>query len=296
MYRGTEPGTGGSALDRFLIQVSANTGYANIIGSGRYENEHWMNKRRDTDHGEVKPGDELLIYCTGDVPNHGMSLAFSVAVRDVSPDHVTFDLDEPHWFPSPLGRTALHSLVAEGRLQGAFRSCGAQGFNITKLDLIAAQQVLGFVEEPIAVQDGEARSPGSPADRLIEVHLEQWLVDHWNQVKFGAPLKIYEEDGQPVGQQYDTGTVGRIDLLCEDTATGALVVIELKKGQQSDAVIGQLARYMGWVKEHLARGRDVEGVVLTPSYNERLRYATRAVPGSRLLRYETRFEIFPQDA
>ena len=53
---------------------------------------------------------------------------------------------------------------------------------------------------------------------------------------------------------------------------------------------------MGWVKEHLADGRDVEGIVLTSGFDERLRYATKAVPGSRLLRYETRFEVFPQDS
>ena len=282
-------------MDRFLVQVNATIGYANISNNRRYANENWAKKSRDSDHGEVKPGDELLVYCTGSVPNYGMSLAFSVSVREVSPDRITFGLDEPRWFPSPLSRMAIHSLVAEGKLSNVFRRCGIQWFNITKLEPSEAQQVLQFLEVESSVEQ-EAGLAGSPADRLIEVHLEQWLVDHWDQVNFGAPLKLYEEDGEPVGQQYDTGTVGRIDLLCEDTSSGALVVMELKRGQRSDAAMGQLARYMGWVKEHLANGREVEGVILVPSYDERLRYATRAVPGSRLLRYETRFETFPQDS
>ncbi len=284
-------------MDRFLVQVNATRGFANIMNNRRYANERWMRKPKDRDHGEVKPGDELLVYCSGSVPKYGMSLSFSVVVREVSPDNVTFNLDEPHWFPSPLGRTAIHGLVAEGRLSDIFRRCGLQWFNITKLEPLAAQQVLELAGRGPSVEQNERSGPpGSPADRLIEIHLEQWLVDHWNQVNFGAPLQLYEEDGEPIGQQYDTGAVGRIDLLCEDTSSGALVVVELKRGQQSDAVMGQLARYMGWVKEHLADGRDVEGIVLTPAYDERLRYAAKALPGSRLLRYETRFEIFPQDS
>lgn len=288
----------GSSLDRFLVQVKAGIGYANIMNNGRYENDVWNTKKRpDWHHGEVKPGDELLVYCTSDVPDRGSTLAFSASVRKVSSDNVTFDLGEPHWFPSPLSFAAIRGLVAQGKLSDTFRRCGTEGFNITKLEPLAAQQVLELVEaESLAEQDDGAGPTGSPADRLIEIHLEQWLVDHWNQVNFGAPLQLYEEDGESVGQQYDTESVGRIDLLCEDKSSGALVVMELKRGRQSDAVVGQLARYMGWVKEHLADGRDVEGVVLTSEYDERLRYAIKAIPGSRLLRYETRFEIFPQDS
>ena len=48
-------------MDRFLIQVNANLGYANIMDNGRYANDFWMKKTRDRDHGEVKPGDELLV-------------------------------------------------------------------------------------------------------------------------------------------------------------------------------------------------------------------------------------------
>ena len=283
-------------MDRFLLQVNAQLGYANIRDNQRYSNHLWETKTKDKDHGEVKRGDELLVYCTGDVPEHGMTLAFSAVVQEVSPDRFTFHLSEPHWFPSPLARSSIQSLIAEGKLPSIFRRCGIQWFNIVKLDPLAAQQVIKLVETETTTDPGiSGVHAGSPADRLIEIHLEQWLVDHWEQVDFGAPLKLYEEDGEAVGQQFDTGSVGRIDLLCEDTSTGNLVVIELKRGQQSDTAMGQLTRYMGWVKEHMAKGRDVEGIVLTPAFDERLRYATKAVPGTRLLRYQTRFEILGHD-
>lgn len=283
-------------MDSFLLQVNGNIGYPDITGKGYYENVRWANKPLDKDHGLVKPGDELLVYCTSNVPDHKRSLAFSVEVKEVGPDQNRFSVGQPRWFQSPLYRDDILSLVAEEKLPKIFSRCGLQWFNIAKLDNTEAQQVLELVKgSPAATQSVQAAPPGSPADRLIEVHLEEWLVDHWNQVNFGAPLKIYEENGEPVGQQYDTEAVGRIDSLCEDMSTRALVIIELKKGRQSDAVIGQLTRYMGWVKEHLANGRGVEGIVLTPDYDQRLRYAIKAIPGSRVLRYETRFEILPQD-
>ena len=283
-------------MDKFLVQVN-DVGYANITNNRRYENVSWARKPRNSDHGEVKPKDELLVYCTGKVPERGKSLAFRVVVNEVSPDKITFKLDEPHWFSSPLSYEAIRSLVAEGKLQDIFRKCGTEGFNITKLDPSEAQQVLALVEaESQGEQEDVAVRSGSHLDRSIEIHLEKWLVDHWSQVDFGSKLRLYQEDGESVGQQYDTKSVGRIDLLCEDLDSGALVVVELKMGRQSDAVMGQLARYMSWVKEHLADGRDVQGIVLTPEYDDKLRYAAKAIPGCRLLRYETSFITHPQDS
>ena len=175
-------------MDRFLVQVNATIGYANINNNRRYANAHWAKKPRDSDHGEVKPGDELLVYCTGSVPNYGMSLAFSVSVRAVSPDRITFDLDEPRWFPSPLSRMAIHSLVADGKLSNVFRRCGIQWFNITKLEPLEAQQVLQFLEVESSVEQ-EAGLAGSPADRLIEVHLEQWLVRSLGSGQLRSPAQ-----------------------------------------------------------------------------------------------------------
>ena len=293
-------------MDTFLLQVNGSAGYPNIRDNLQYQNPGWANKRRDSDHGEVKVGDTLLVYCTASAIENGMCLAFSVEVKDVSEDRVTFHLYEPRWFPSPIHRSDIYRLVDEGHLSDVFRSCGLQGFNIAKLDPKAAQQVLDIVapdfqrhpSSEIVHHAKPSREPGpsgSPADMLIETHLEEWLVENWDQVNFGRPLKLYEEDGDPVGQQFDTKVVGRIDLLCEDSASGALVVIELKRGRQSDVVVGQLARYMGWIKEHMANGKPVEGIILTRAYDERLRYSVKAVPGARVVRYETRFEVFPED-
>jgi RecB family endonuclease NucS len=54
--------------------------------------------------------------------------------------------------------------------------------------------------------------------------------------------------------------------LCRDTVTGALVV-ELKRGRPSDKVIGQAARYMGYLRAHMAQaGLQVEGLIVGPGW------------------------------
>ncbi len=123
----------------------------------RYENKDWRNKPNCRDQGDVKPGDSLLVYCTGSVPNYGASLAFSVAVGEVSPDNVTFELYEPHEFPIPLHRKRIHDLVDEGELASTFSKCGNQSFTIAKLNPLEAQQALKLVKAEISVrQDADA--------------------------------------------------------------------------------------------------------------------------------------------
>ena len=133
-------------MDRFLVQVSKDLGYANITENHRYENHHWMNKPRDHDHGEVKAGDELLVYCTGSVPDYGKKLAFRVLVKGVSPDHVEFGLGPPIFFSSPLSRHVVHAFVDQKRLPEEFRKCGQQGFNIVKIQSELAEEAFALIE------------------------------------------------------------------------------------------------------------------------------------------------------
>ena len=91
-------------MERFLVQVSKDVGYKNVSENQRYYNHMWEKKPRDRDHGEVKTGDELFIYCTGSVPGYGATLAFKAPVEGVSADKFEFILGEPTYFLSPLRR------------------------------------------------------------------------------------------------------------------------------------------------------------------------------------------------
>ena len=175
-----------------MVQVSKDPGYANITNNRLYENGLWTKKPRDRDHGEVKPGDELLIYCTSNVPNHGMSLAFIVMVRRVSSDNVTFELEKPRWFTSPLKRQEVTTLVARNELPEVFLKCGHQGFNIAKIENSAAQHILALAK-PEQVDGGEQTDLEALADELFLTEPVGFLqeiealLDEKRQVIFQGP-------------------------------------------------------------------------------------------------------------
>ena len=133
-------------MERFLVQVNRDGGHPNITGNRRYENHAWTTKPRDRDHGEVKQGDEQLVYCTGNVPVHGAKLAYKVAVNGVSEDHTAFELGKPEFFSSPLSRKMVQDLVAQGKLPDEFRRCGQEGFNIKQITSELTEEAISLIE------------------------------------------------------------------------------------------------------------------------------------------------------
>ena len=164
-------------MNKFLVQVNRDGGFANIMSNRRYENDHWMSKPRDSDHGDVQPGDQLLIYCAGGIPKHGMTLAFSIDVEAVSPDHVRFELDEPQFFKLPLSRAKIFDLVNIGTLPNVFRKCGQQGFNIAKLDASSAKIVLDSLNGASVFVDKEAESPSFDPEELQNYTIKDLIGD-----------------------------------------------------------------------------------------------------------------------
>ena len=132
----------------FLLQVSdVSHGYPNIINNHRYQNEAWASKPKDIAHGDVKPGDVLLVYCTSKVSDCPSSIAFQVRVKSVSEDKTVLFLGETDWFDSRLTYKRIHELVAQGGLAGAFKSCGQEGFNILRLSPQDAQTAIEIITQ-----------------------------------------------------------------------------------------------------------------------------------------------------
>jgi len=130
-----------------------------------------------------------------------------------------------------------------------------------------------------------------PAGFVLEKHLEDFLVQNWNGTELGRDFDIYEEDGERRGQQYETDT-GPMDILAISKDRKTLLVVELKKGRASDAVVGQLLRYMGFVQDELAEPEQtVRGVVIALDDDQRLRRALAMVPAIEFYRYQVSFKL-----
>lgn len=124
---------------------------------------------------------------------------------------------------------------------------------------------------------------------VLEKHLEDFLVANWEATELGKLYDLIEEDGDMVSQQYPTKEIGNIDLLVKEKKSGNFIVIELKKGMTSDQTVGQLTRYMGWVKNNKSDGKKVEGIIIAGSQDKRLEYALEMVPDTKLFLYRINF-------
>ena len=121
------------------------------------------------------------------------------------------------------------------------------------------------------------------------------MASNWDRIDFGRPIELWSPDSRSP-RQFDAAPAGRLDFLSRDTATDALVVVELKRATPPDAVVGQTLRYMGWVKSELARpDQRVEGIILVGAADERLLYAASVVPGLRVVQYRIDFRLEPAD-
>ena len=124
----------------------------------------------------------------------------------------------------------------------------------------------------------------------LEKHLEDFLVANWSSTPLGRTHDLYETE-ESGGQQFPTDT-GPIDLLAISKDKQELLVVELKRGRASDAVVGQIQRYMGYVLEEIAEEHQrVRGVIIALDDDKRIRRALQIAQGIDFYRYEVKFAL-----
>lgn len=151
------------------------------------------------------------------------------------------------------------------------------------------EKLIGGAAAPTLISTDETVE--DPAAFALERHLEDFLVQNWGQTDLGKEYDIYEEDGEKVGQQYPTDT-GPMDILAIKKDKSELLVVELKKGRASDAVVGQILRYMGYAAQELAEvNQKVRGVIIAQEDDQRIRRALAVTPSIDFYRYQVSFKL-----
>lgn len=186
------------------------------------------------------------------------------------------------WFSKVIERSQMSK-----SLQNSTGSIGTVS-NITKY----ADEIEGLIggdHPPTIIATDETIE--DPSVFALEKHLEDFLAQNWKHTELGKKYDIYEEDGELVGQQYPSDT-GEIDILAISKDKKELLVVELKKGRISDIVVGQLQRYMGYVKEELAeKEQKVKGVIIALEDDIKLRRALSVAQNIDFYTYKISFKL-----
>ena len=160
---------------------------------------------------------------------------------------------------------------------------------VTEHTSVIASFIWHVLNDGVTSQDEVVASSTTFA---LEKLLEEFLVSNWDGIEEFKQKKyeIYTKDGEIVGRQFKAGE-GKIDILAREKENGNFVVIELKRNQTSDAVAGQILRYMNWIKKYLANGKEVKGIVIAGDIDDTLKLSLADRNDVRLMRYEIDFKL-----
>jgi hypothetical protein len=128
----------------------------------------------------------------------------------------------------------------------------------------------------------------------LEKYLHEFLRDNWDATELGKSWEIYGEAGEDAGYKYPCGSIGQIDILARHKNGHDWLVVELKRDQSGDTTVGQLLRYMGFIRHSLAKETDkVFGLIVARSLDEKLHYAVSNLPNVAVHSYAVEFRLGP---
>lgn len=122
----------------------------------------------------------------------------------------------------------------------------------------------------------------------IEANLRDFLIKNLNTYKLDNLTLFSDKEGRD-GKEYPT-EVGIIDILANNK-NGDFYVFELKLSRGADKALGQLLRYVGWIRANMAKGKKVFGVIVANKMDTKIKYAVSATNDISLFEYELKFEL-----
>lgn len=124
----------------------------------------------------------------------------------------------------------------------------------------------------------------------LEKHLENYLIQNWQDTVLSENYDIYINNGK-LAQQYMTRS-GPLDILAISKDKSEFLIIELKKGRASDEVVGQVMRYMGYIKQSLAiNSEKVKGMIIALDDDTNLKDALSVTNDIEFMKYEIDFKL-----
>ena len=186
------------------------------------------------------------------------------------------------WFPKTITREEMSEPLKNST--GSIGTVSNISQYASEIEaIIAGSRPVSIVSTDETIED--------PSVFALEEHLEDFLVKNWRSTELGKHYDIYEEDGAMVGEQYPSDT-GPIDILAISKDKKELLVIELKRGRVSDIVVGQIQRYMGYVKEELAEtNQNVRGVIIAFEDDIKIHRALSVAQNIDLYTYKINFKL-----
>ena len=268
----------------------------------RIEDEFWGLGEKTPNRKNVGQGDKIVFYVGNPVKSFAASTTLATAAFKLSKEQQDTLSHGTQYYRAPYGvrlqdirvwserKTVVDLLpnldfIENKEFWGTYFQGGIRG--ISERDF---QRIIGSSGPTQSRNSFE--SIESTAEFALETHLEEFLDKNWQSIDFGLPLRKHDVEGQS-GRQFPAGPWS-IDFLCVDNKSGDFVVIELKRGQTSDATVGQILRYMSYVKKNLAKPEQgVQGVIVAKDVDEALRYAIEALPNVRVMTYRVDFKLRP---
>lgn len=121
-------------------------------------------------------------------------------------------------------------------------------------------------------------------EKALEEHLEQ----HWDETPFAAiGIELARRDVHGFAGRQVFTPVNAIDLLGYRKNAREWWVFELKRGRPSDAVVGQVSRYLSWIEDERKKHRErTVGAIIARHADRKLRYAARANPRLSVWEYD----------
>ena len=185
------------------------------------------------------------------------------------------------WLPVSVSRDEMSQ-----ELKNSTGSIGTVS-DISKYSIEIDKFIDGDSPIKISSTDSEIENPSMFA---LESHLEHFIIENWDQTILAKDYDIFQ-DGELTGKQFPTDT-GPIDILAISKDKKELLVIELKKGRASDSVVGQIQRYMGYIKdEFLESGQKVKGIIIALENDTKVKRALSVTNDIDFYQYKINFDL-----